>query len=84
VTDDRLATTSLIIGRRIVASINGNPEFDAAAMLRPYTYAYVRPPFLWGDKLMMIVVHQCHYRYLIDGEYSLWSLAFENGLETYR
>jgi hypothetical protein len=40
-TDDRLATTSLIIARRIVASVNGNPEFDAAAMLRPYTYAYV-------------------------------------------
>jgi len=44
VTDDRLATTSLIIGRRIVASINGNPEFDAATMLRPYTYAYVSYP----------------------------------------
>jgi hypothetical protein len=44
VTDDRLATTSLIIARRIVASVNGNPEFDAAAMLRPYTYAYVSTP----------------------------------------
>jgi hypothetical protein len=43
-TDDRLATTSLIIARRIVASVNGNPEFDAAAMLRPYTYAYVSYP----------------------------------------
>ena len=42
-TDARLATTGLIIARRIVASINGNPEFDAAKMLRPYTYAYVRP-----------------------------------------
>jgi hypothetical protein len=27
---DRLATTSLIVARRIVASVNGNPEFDAA------------------------------------------------------
>jgi hypothetical protein len=44
VADDRLATTSLIIARRIVASVNGNPEFDAAAMLRPYTYAYVSTP----------------------------------------
>lgn len=26
----RLATTSLIIARRAVASANGNPEFDAA------------------------------------------------------
>jgi len=39
--DTRLATTSLIIARRVVASVNGNPEFDAATMLRPYTYAYV-------------------------------------------
>jgi len=44
-TDARLATTGLIIARRIVASINGNPEFDAAKMLRPYTYAYVRSSY---------------------------------------
>ena len=43
-TDGRLATTSLILARRIEASLNGNPEFDVAAMLRPYTYAYVSDP----------------------------------------
>jgi hypothetical protein len=61
VTDDRLATTSLIIARRIVASVNGNPEFDAAAMLRPYTYAYVSTPLSLWVALMIIVVHECHY-----------------------
>ena len=83
VPDDRLATTSLIIGRRIVASINGNPEFDAATMLRPYTYAYVSTPLLSLNKLTVVVVYECHYRYTINGEYSLWSLEVKDGMETY-
>jgi hypothetical protein len=32
---------------------------------------------------MIIVVHECDYRYLVDREYSLWSLAFQDGMETY-
>ena len=67
VANERLATTSLIIGRRIVASINGNPEFDAATMLRPYTYAYVSTPLLSLGMLTMVVVYECHYRYPLNG-----------------
>jgi hypothetical protein len=36
----RVATTSLIIARRIIASINGNPEFDAAKVSTTILYLH--------------------------------------------
>jgi hypothetical protein len=85
VTDEfRLATTGLILARRIATSILKNPEFNVTQMIQPPPHAYVSDESnIYYTSLTSAAVHQCGYRCHVDEQYSLWALEIENWVEKY-
>ena len=87
VTDDvRLATTGLILARRIATSILRNPEFNVTQMIQPPPHAYVSTDLTSTihTSLTCAAVHQCGHRYHVDEQYSLWALEIEDWVEKHR
>ena len=80
----RLATTGLILARRIATSILKNPEFNVTQMIQPPPHAYVSDCEVCATRLTSAAVHQCGYRCHVDEQYSLWALEIKDWLEEYR